>query len=56
MDRERSELARTLVAGSLPALRADFHADAARRSDAALMRASEVDKEFAAIISGSTSR
>ncbi len=51
VDRARSELARTLVAGSLPALRADFHADAARRSDAAVMRASEVDKEFAAIIS-----
>lgn len=51
VDRERVDLAREVIAGSLPALRADFHADAARRTDAAVMRAAELDQIFATIVS-----
>lgn len=50
VDRAQVLLARELVGRSLPALRADFHADAARRVDAAVMRAAEVEQAFAAIV------
>ncbi|HET8969810.1 MAG TPA: hypothetical protein VFN19_02020 [Candidatus Nanopelagicales bacterium] len=52
VDRLRVALARATVAGALPALRADFHADVARRSDADGMRAAEVDRVFSQIVSG----
>jgi hypothetical protein len=51
VDREHRELARAVVARSLPTLRMDFRADAARRLDAAQMRDAEVDQEFRAIVS-----
>lgn len=51
VDRERSELARSVVAEALPVLRMDFHADAARRTDAAEMRDAEIDQAFRAIVS-----
>ncbi len=50
VDGGRSALARELVGRALPALRADFHADAARRADAAVMQAADVEREFAAIV------
>jgi hypothetical protein len=51
VDREHSDLARAVVSQELPVLRMDFHADAARRVDAADMRDAEVDQAFRAIVS-----
>jgi hypothetical protein len=50
VDRAQAQLARDLVGRALPTLRGDFHADAARRVDAAVMRAAEVEQAFAAIV------
>lgn len=60
VDHEHVELAQTVVAQALPALRADFHADAARREDAADaartqaddLDADQVDSLFAGIVAG----
>lgn len=52
VDRAQAQDARELVGGALPALRADFHADAALRVDRAQMRAADIDQAFAAIVSG----
>lgn len=62
VDHEHVELAQTVVAQALPALRADFHADAARREDAADaaearsraedLDAEQVDSLFAGIVAG----
>jgi hypothetical protein len=50
VDRGRTELAREVVERALPALRGDFHADAARRMDAEVMREADVERAFAAIV------
>ncbi|MGD9957713.1 MAG: hypothetical protein AB7V23_16770, partial [Candidatus Nanopelagicales bacterium] len=60
VDHDHVELAQTVVAEALPALRADFHADAARRedaADAARSRADDLDPDqvdslFAGIVAG----
>lgn len=52
VDRDRAGRAREVVAASLPTLRAEFHADAARRTDAAQMRDAEVDAAFEDLVSG----
>ncbi len=52
VDRARGAEARELVGAALPALRGDFHADAALRVDRAQMQAAEVEQAFAAIVSG----
>lgn len=55
VDRERVKDARTVVSERLPALRADFHADAAARADAADMArasAAEIDAAWTGIVEG----
>lgn len=55
VDRTRRDEARTLVGAHLPALRADFHADAAARADATDMArasAAEIDAAWTEIVSG----
>lgn len=55
VDRERLSDARTAVAAQLPALKADFHADAAARADAADMAkasAADIDAAWTQIVSG----